>query len=51
LGQTWANHPLVCEIAEFFASDGASIIDPDGSELLFERPIAGPLPETLNFIP
>jgi hypothetical protein len=39
------------QIAEFFASDGANIIDPDGSAALFERPIVGPLPEVLNFIP
>ncbi len=39
------------QIAEFFTSDGATIIDPDGAGLLFETPIAGPLPEELNFIP
>jgi hypothetical protein len=39
------------QIAEFFASDGTSIIDPDGAGPLFEVPIAGPLPEELNFIP
>ncbi len=37
------------QIAVFFASDGAVTIDPDGAGALFEVPIAGPLPETLNF--
>jgi hypothetical protein len=39
------------QIAEFFASDGETIIDPDGADPLFEVPIIGPLPEELNFIP
>jgi hypothetical protein len=39
------------QIAEFFASDGTSIIDPDGAGPLFEVPIEGPPPEELNFIP
>lgn len=39
------------QIAEFFASDGANVIDPDGAGPLFEVPIAGPLPEGLSFIP
>jgi len=26
-------------------------IDPDGAGPFFETPIAGPLPETLNYIP
>ncbi|MCS7100292.1 MAG: hypothetical protein NZL99_01205, partial [Burkholderiaceae bacterium] len=39
------------QIARFFASNGAEIVDPDGAGLLFEVPIAGALPETLNFIP
>jgi len=39
------------QIAEFFASDGINVIDPDGSGPLFEVPIEGPLPEELNFIP
>jgi hypothetical protein len=39
------------QIATFFGSDGATTIDPDGPGPLFETPIAGPLPETLNFIP
>jgi pimeloyl-ACP methyl ester carboxylesterase len=39
------------QIAEFFASDGATINDPDGTNLIFETPIVPPLPEELNFIP
>ena len=40
------------QIAAFLASNGTVLIDPDGaSGPFFEVPIAGPLPETLNFIP
>jgi len=39
------------QIATFFASGGAITIDPDGAGPFFETPIAGPLPETLNFLP
>jgi dienelactone hydrolase len=39
------------QIATFFASDGAQIIDPDGTGPLFETPIPLPLQEALNFIP
>jgi hypothetical protein len=39
------------QISLFFASDGQTVIDPDGPNPLFEVPIAGPLPEVLNFIP
>jgi len=39
------------QMATFFASGGAITIDPDGAAPFFETPIAGPLPETLNFIP
>lgn len=39
------------QIATFFASDGQTTIDPDGSGPLFETPIAGPLPDELNFLP
>ena len=39
------------QIAAFFASDGALVIDPDGIGPFFEVPITGPLPEGLNFIP
>jgi hypothetical protein len=39
------------QIATFLASGGAVTTDPDGPGPLFETPIAGPLPETLNFLP
>ena len=39
------------QIATFLASSGAVTIDPDGAGPLFETPIAGPLPEALNFLP
>ncbi|MBL0920304.1 MAG: hypothetical protein IBJ14_16505 [Hydrogenophaga sp.] len=39
------------QIAAFFASNGALVIDPDGGGPLFEVPIQGELPEGLNFIP
>ena len=39
------------QMAVFFASGGATVIDPDGAGPIFETPIAGPLPETLSFIP
>jgi hypothetical protein len=39
------------QIAEFFASDGATVIDPDGTAPIFETPIVGPLPEEQNFLP
>jgi hypothetical protein len=39
------------QIAIFFASHGATVIDPDATGPLFEVPISGALPETLNFIP
>lgn len=39
------------QIAAFFASNGATMIDPDGGGPLFEVPIQGDLPEGLNFIP
>jgi len=40
------------QIAAFLASNGTVLIDPDGAAgPFFEVPIAGPLPETLNFIP
>ena len=42
---------LSIQIAAFFASNGVVVIDPDGAAPIFEVPIAGPLPETLNFIP
>ena len=39
------------QVATFLASGGAVTIDPDGPGPYFETPIAGPLPETLNFLP
>lgn len=39
------------QIAEFFASNGAVVIDPDGAAPLYEVPIALPLPEALNYLP
>jgi hypothetical protein len=43
--------PAQQQIATFLASLGATTIDPDGSGPLFETPIAGPLPQGLNFLP
>jgi len=37
------------QIAIFFETDGAVIVDPDGAGPFFEVPIVGPLPEGLNF--
>ena len=39
------------QIAAFLASGGTLTIDPDGGGPFFEKPIAGLLPETPNFIP
>ncbi|MBX3611923.1 MAG: Ig-like domain-containing protein [Hydrogenophaga sp.] len=39
------------QIATFFATDGTTVIDPDGGGPLFEVPIQGELPEGVNFIP
>ncbi|HEX6703697.1 MAG TPA: hypothetical protein VF169_02970 [Albitalea sp.] len=39
------------QIGVFFASDGGTVVDPDGAGPFFEVPIVGPLPEGLNFIP
>jgi Bacterial Ig-like domain len=39
------------QIATFFGSDGTTTIDPDGAGPLWEVPISGPLPETLNLLP
>jgi hypothetical protein len=39
------------QIATFFASDGATTIDPDGVGPMFETPMVGPPPEDLAFIP
>jgi hypothetical protein len=39
------------QIAVFFSSDGADVIDPDGLGPLFETPIVPPLPEEALFFP
>ena len=39
------------QIGTFLGSGGTITIDPDGAGPLFETPIAGPLPEQLNFLP
>ena len=39
------------QLATFFASQGSTVVDPDGAGPLFETPIDLPLPETLNYIP
>jgi hypothetical protein len=39
------------QIATFFASDGATTIDPDGAAPIFETPMVGPPPEDLAFLP
>ncbi len=39
------------QIAHFFKSNGALVIDPDGPGGIFEVPISLPLPEALNFLP
>lgn len=39
------------QIAAFLATNGATVIDPDGPAPLFETPVVLPLPEDLGFIP
>jgi pimeloyl-ACP methyl ester carboxylesterase len=39
------------QIAEFFKTDGTTIIDPDGSRPAWETPIVPPLPEDTNYFP
>lgn len=39
------------QIATFFATNGAVVIDPDGAGPFFETPVSLPLPEALNYIP
>jgi hypothetical protein len=39
------------QIVVFFASDGATLMDPDGVAPLFETSIVGSLPERTNFLP
>jgi hypothetical protein len=43
--------PAQQQIATFLGSLGATIVDPDGAGPLFETPIQGPLPQSLNFLP
>jgi len=38
------------QIAEFLASDGTVVVDPDGAQPIFETPIVLPLPEVANFL-
>ena len=53
IGPAAANFAVAAQqqIGVFLASGGTSTIDPDGAGPFFETPIAGPLPEGLNFIP
>ena len=37
------------QVAEFFASDGRSIVDPDGPLPVWETPVQPPLPEETNY--
>ena len=39
------------QIAQFFASGGAVVVDPDGAGPLFETPMVGAPPEDLAYIP
>lgn len=39
------------QMAVFFATQGATVIDPDGAGPVFEVPVNLPLPEGLNFLP
>jgi hypothetical protein len=39
------------QIAVFFASDGVTVMDPDGAGTLFETPVVGALPERTNLLP
>jgi hypothetical protein len=39
------------QIATFFATNGAVVIDPDGAGPFFEVPVVLPLPEALNYLP
>ena len=39
------------QIAQFLASGGLTVIDPDGPGPFFETPMAGPPPEDLAYIP
>ena len=39
------------QIAQFFASNGTVVVDPDGAGPLFETPMVAPPPEDLAYIP
>ncbi len=39
------------QIAQFFASNGTAVVDPDGAGPLFETPMVGAPPEDLAYIP
>ena len=39
------------QIAQFFASSGTVVVDPDGAGPLFETPMVGAPPEDLAYIP
>ncbi|HJV50225.1 MAG TPA: hypothetical protein VJ652_02125, partial [Noviherbaspirillum sp.] len=39
------------QMAVFFATNGATVIDPDGAGPFFEVPVNPPLPETLSYLP
>jgi hypothetical protein len=39
------------QIAVFFATNGATVIDPDGAGPFFEFPMVGAPPETLSYLP
>ncbi|KIF83150.1 Ig-like domain-containing protein [Noviherbaspirillum autotrophicum] len=39
------------QMAVFFATHGATVIDPDGAGPFFEVPVNPPLPETLSYLP
>lgn len=39
------------QIAQFFASGGLTVLDPDGAAPFFETPIQIPLPEDLAYLP
>jgi hypothetical protein len=39
------------QIAQFFASNGTVVVDPDGAGPLFETPMVGPPAEDTAYIP
>lgn len=55
---SWDSHVFILnmveprhQIATFFRSNGATIVDPDGTGQLWETPIVPPLPEDTNYFP